>query len=91
MRVLLGKGTRSAGAEAAIGDALQLQVNAWRGGQMPVYRDDRVVVLQCPGPSGCSARDGALLAELLLTSPRHVPCRGAKAHICVAAERLAGR
>jgi hypothetical protein len=69
VQVLPGQRSRVAGTDAALGDTLQIRAQTWRGGQLRIYRDERVVVLQCPGQPGCSERNGALLAELLLAAP----------------------
>lgn len=70
IRVLRGEGFRNgSGATAAIGDVLQVEVAEAGKGELRIYRDNRDVVMRCPGQADCVQAGGRLSAELRLRGP----------------------
>jgi hypothetical protein len=58
------------GDEPAVGDRLLVKCQAHaRYVEIRVYRDDRVLVLRCPGAPGCTRDQGGARAELLVAAP----------------------
>jgi hypothetical protein len=55
--------------EASIGDVLRADVAEVAGAELRIYRDDRELVLRCPGQAGCGRASGRTTAALHLTSP----------------------
>jgi len=66
---IVGSRHGDATSDAAIGDVLQVAVAGGTHGELRIYRDDREVVLRCPGQAGCTREPGRLSAELPLTGP----------------------
>ena len=58
------------GTSAKVGDVVHATASGGRHRAVWIYRDDRVLVLACPGaPAGCVARDGTLSGEVTLDAP----------------------
>jgi hypothetical protein len=69
--IIRSQGSRSSDAstEAAVGDVLQVEVTEENQGELRIYRDDREVVVRCPGQAECAQASGRLTAELRLSAP----------------------
>jgi len=70
-QIIRTPGSRSGGhtTEAALGDVLRAVVIAAEKGELRIYRDDRDVVVRCPGQAECAQAPERLTAELRLTAP----------------------
>jgi len=67
IRIVRIEGARADGADAALGDVLRVEASTGDG-ELRIYRDDRDVVLRCPGDA-CRSAAGRLIAELRLSAP----------------------
>lgn len=54
---------------AALGDTLQLTVRDRGTTELRIYRDERELVMRCPGDPGCARHGRQLFARLPLTAP----------------------
>jgi hypothetical protein len=67
IRVVRGESARGDGGDAALGDTLHIEASVI-GGELRIYRDDRDVVLRCPGDP-CTSTAGRMIAELRVSAP----------------------
>ena len=58
---------RGAGGDAALGDMLRVEAPAGAG-ELRIYRDDRDIVLRCPG-DGCTPAGSSVVAQLRIRAP----------------------
>jgi hypothetical protein len=69
-RIVPGGGVRGLGEiSAALGDLLVFDAAATAGGELRIYRDDREVVVRCPGDAACGAGPDRIAAVLRVTAP----------------------
>lgn len=67
---VIASGTHRGSGSAAVGDRLIARVSAGSGAvELRVYRDDREVVLRCPGDAGCRREGDALVGEVVVSEP----------------------